>query len=340
MLRKFFASFVVFLFAIFAVPFVFVTLLYNTLSDEDFYKEDLADESYYLFIEQFPEIVDLEDFPNVTKEEFSELLEKVFKPEDLRFIVVAVVNQIKNIENTKDDVEIKIPLAQLSEKRDLMAKEFTNFLYKELPECAEDDMASSPQKLQDFKCIPKNLAKEDFQNRIAMELDRSLFAKLPGQYKLTLTLPEELINRDLIETVEDVFNLFFIIGLSWLALLLGILALIIRRPWKTIVKWEMGAILWAFAFHLVFITVFKYLGGIYGIVTHNIVANNLDIADSGNSGLYFGLRLLDFVLDRSDTAGWIPLLAFFAMILWFVFAVWGAKSSKEPGDGQKHKNLK
>ena len=130
MLRKFFASFVVFLFAIFAVPFVFVTLLYNTLSDEDFYKEDLADESYYLFIEQFPEIVDLEDFPNVTKEEFSELLEKVFKPEDLRFIVVAVVNQIKNIENTKDDVEIKIPLAQLSEKRDLMAKEFTNFLYK------------------------------------------------------------------------------------------------------------------------------------------------------------------------------------------------------------------
>lgn len=333
MLRKFFASFVVFLFAIFAVPFVFVTLLYNTLSDEDFYKEDLADESYYLFIEQLPEKVDLEDFPSVTKEEFAELLEKVFKPEDLRFIVVDVVDQIKNIENTQNDLEIKIPLGQLSGKRDLMAKEFTNFLYKELPECTESELISNPQQLQDFKCIPNGLAKEDFQNRIAMELDRGLFAKLPGHYKLTLTLPKGLEDRNLVETVENAFKLFLIIGLSWLALLLGILALIIRKPWQTVMKWEMGAILWAFAFHMIFITVFKFLGGIHGIVTHNIVVHDLNM----NDGQDFGLRLVDFVLDRSATASWIGLLYFICGVLWLVFAFWGAKSTD---DGQKHKNLK
>lgn len=322
MLRKFFASFVVFLFIIFAVPFTLMTQLYQTLSDEDFYERELVDYSYDVFIEKFPERIDLEEFPNVTQEEFVELIEAVFQPDDLRFIVEDVVEQVKDIENVEGILEIKVPLSQLSEKREVMAKELTAFLYKKLPGCENGEVFTSMAEMKDFQCIPEGVAKIDFQNRIALELDTKVFAKLPGQYILTLELPRDFEDRNLVKTVDGIFTIFIIIGLSWLALLLGILALIIRKPWKRVMKWEFGTIFLAFIIYTILNMIFKAFGGVHGIASYNI-----DMADQKNFGFDFGMRLIDFVLDKSFANVWILIVGALSAILCFVFAFWAADGS-------------
>ncbi|MFH1534310.1 MAG: hypothetical protein ABID64_05260, partial [Nitrospirota bacterium] len=88
MIRRIFAGFLVFIFVVLALPVITLFGFYKTFLDEDFYKGELLEGVYEMFISSIPVDVEWEEqFGTLDRDQFVEMLRDVYSSEDLVAIV-------------------------------------------------------------------------------------------------------------------------------------------------------------------------------------------------------------------------------------------------------------
>lgn len=235
MLRNLIAGFLSFIFVVTATPSFFAFGFYKTFSDKDFYSEEFSEVVYEAIANQLPKFFNYEDFKALTENDVEDLFRKIITKDDLHLVITELVQEFGEAKVKQDHtIEMNISLDWLADKEDILAREFTELLYKRLPKCAQSKVDA---KNEGFNCVPSDIAKIDFQQQIQRNLENGFFAKLPKEYSFFVNVPEKF-EGNLKDFFEKIFQTALITISFFLLIILILIALVtFSPPWK-ILKWE------------------------------------------------------------------------------------------------------
>lgn len=240
MLRKFFASFLSFLFVIIFTPFLFSVAIYSTFTDKDFYQGDFVDLAHRLIIIEAPKQMDYGEFNFLKEEDVARFVEKIADKEALRQMVVDIFDQFSTSSVEEGRIKFRIDLSWLIAKKQIIKSEITDIFYERLPKC-DERVEEFPE---DFSCVPKQFPRIDFEAYIGQMMDNKFFINVPGEYVFYLTVPDNFDG-----TLADFFGNISGIAFTSTALLLLVLLIMIGflifKPIWLVIKWEAKTLFFA-----------------------------------------------------------------------------------------------
>lgn len=240
MLRKFLAGVLFSFFIILFVPVALAFGFYSTFLDQNFYKGDFVKLVYDFAVDELPSSVNLSDFP-LSEEELKKIFLEVFDKEDVSFMVESFFDQLRSVDVPDNGVvNFAIDLNWLAQKNELAASKVAFALVNDLPDCE----SSSPPSDLFPKCLPQDVSKIDFQNRIQQTLDRELFSDVPSEIAFDFTFPPQVYGN-LFDYFDSLIAKVLTIGLFVLLFLLALMSLLIFSPWHTVLKWLSKAVFFA-----------------------------------------------------------------------------------------------
>lgn len=249
MFRKIFANFILVIFVILSVPVTLALGIYNTVSDENFYKGEFVDATYALVVDALPKAVisgttDSKESIPFDEKTLKGVLQTVVKKEDLVTIVDSFVTQfakaeVTTVEGKGNVIKFDIPMAWLVAKRHTLAQDLSAFFYDNLQPCktAKD---FSPLKIN---CIPKGVSRVSLENELKRALAKQLPA-IPDNFQFEMIAPPA-ISGNVSEYIGDIAGLVFKIAGAILLFLLFLIGLITFRPWASILNIESRALFWS-----------------------------------------------------------------------------------------------
>lgn len=240
MFRKFLAGLIFSLFTVLFVPVSLAFGISTTFLDQNFYKGDFVQLVYEFALDELPRNANLTELP-LSKEELKQILFEVFSKEDVAFMVESFFDQLKDVTVPDDGVvKFAINLDWLAQKNELISEKVAFALVNDLPACDTDN----PPSEKFPKCLPADVSKVDFQNRIEQTLDRELFSNVPSEISFNFTFPRP-ISGNVFNYFNSIVVKILTIGFFVLVFLLGLMSLIIFSPWNRIGKWLSRAIFFA-----------------------------------------------------------------------------------------------
>lgn len=272
MIRKFFASIFVLLFASLAGPLLFSWQIYENFTDPDFYTDDFYSAAHGVFLDEAGEIIKEKKISFVQDDvAINGLLKAAVPQASFNKILRDIVDQIWNTNLHGEKVlNLKVDFAAALKDNDKFYDAVFVYLQKNLPVCPEGDNI----EVGTLSCLDKNVAKDDFKAQVRAALDRELFLDIPNESAIELPFAVETTLSDFGEKASGVVFSFY---LSTLMLALLLTALIVYRPWERVVSWLSGAVFFA-ALHVIILAV----GVLY-------IVSNLDGAVAALIGVTFGL---------------------------------------------------
>lgn len=252
MVRRFFAGILLTLFLGLSIPLFLIWGSYNVLADKDFYTGEFLDITLSFSIDQIVDQFDVNKFSSLNGLEIRDIVKKAITKGDIELMINAFIDQIVNTEvSAEDKVNLKLPLDWLVLKFDTISNSIAEALYLELPNCTDiDSIEELKQNREELKCIPKNLAEEDFKIQVSAILDREVFSEIPDDFVFDMKVSPG-VTGSLGEFLEKIIHSIFIAGLAISVILLIFIALIIFRPFSSILMWEGTALFWFSAVSLI-----------------------------------------------------------------------------------------
>jgi hypothetical protein len=242
MIRKVLAGFLVFIFIVLALPIVTLFGFYKTFLDEDFYKGELLDGVYEMWIDTIPTDVEWEEqFGNLDRSQFVEMLREVYSPEDLVVVVEDIERQISEAKfNEKNILYLDIPFGWMRDKAPVLAESIAEMVASDLEPC---------ETIEDFNvnqhnCIPEGVMTSTVKDGIKIDLEKQILVDIPEIYELEVKLVEmeSQVGEDVSDYFTRALNNGFIISIVVLIAVLLLIALMIFRPFTRVMKWEFRAI--------------------------------------------------------------------------------------------------
>jgi hypothetical protein len=225
-------------FALVLMPLTFLLGFYNTFFDKAFYTQDIAGFSYTFVTEHLPPSDDVASTDIVSENDLEVIFKKVFTKQDFSDFFgksyEAIKSDLSHVDN--GEVNLSIPLDIFKGKQSDIATEAANILYAKTPPCAEKVIPKN------FECIPKGLQKPDFTSKLMYQMDRELFSKIPSTFDMVIKVPS-FVGPDILGFVNGAFRWMFVGGFFFAILFLGLIALLIKKPWQLVLQYEAKAVL-------------------------------------------------------------------------------------------------
>lgn len=264
MLRKIFANFILVIFVILSVPVTLALGIYNTISDENFYKGEFVDATYTLIADALPKAMigldeSKEDIPFDAKT-LSGVFKTVVKKEDLVTIVDSFVTQfvkaeVTTVEGKGNVIKFDIPLKWLVVKQKTLAQDLSAYFYDNLQPC-KSNKDFSPTKIN---CIPKGVSRVSLENELKRALAKQLPA-IPDNFQFEFVAPPH-VTGNVSEYIGDIAGLVFKIAGTVLLFLLFLIGLITFRPWASILNIESRALFWSAFYTGIVLAVLYFVPG-------------------------------------------------------------------------------
>lgn len=251
MIRKIFAGFLVFIFIVIALPVITLFGFYKTFLDEDFYKGEFLEGIYELLIDSIPSDVEWEEqFGDLDRDQFIEMLREIYLLEDLVFVVENIEKQIKEAKfNEEEILYLSVPFDWMKEKAPILAESIAETIISDLEPC--ESMAEF--NVNRHNCIPEGVLVSTIQDGIKLDFERQMLIDVPEVYEFEINLVgiEAQVGEDLSDYFVSILNNGLIISVIVLVVVLLLIALVIFRPFTSVMKWEFRAIFLASVIPLV-----------------------------------------------------------------------------------------
>ncbi len=251
MIRKIFAGFLVFIFIVIALPVITLFGFYKTFSDEDFYKGELLEGVYELLIDSIPEDVEWEEqFGDLDRDQFVEMLREVYSPDDFVVIVENIENQIKEAKFNEEEVmHLSIPFGWMREKAPILAESIAEIVISDLEPC--ESMADFD--VNRHNCIPEGVLVSTIQDGVKLDLQEQILVDVPEVYEFDINLVgiDAQVGEDVSDYFVSILNNGLVVSVIVLVVVLLLIALVIFRPFTSVMKWEFRAIFLASVIPLV-----------------------------------------------------------------------------------------
>ena len=221
--------------------------------DADFFNEEVYESAH-------EEVVDFavyrsdykEDFGEIPEEDFEELVLETFRPADLQYFVEDIFDQLESkTVSSEGTVTFALDFKYFVEKLNELAVNVAEYKYEK---------------------FDVQVPYEDFEAEVLAELNTELSDSLKNP-SVTFSIP--FPGSELDELIGIAIAIGFWGGLLILLLLLGIVALIIFRPWFVVLRWVSITVLVAGLLLLLmsWSILFAPLAGFYEVVLKPFVLN-------------------------------------------------------------------
>lgn len=259
MIRKVLAGFLVFIFIVLALPVATLFGFYKTFLDEDFYKGELLDGVYEMWIDTIPSDVEWEEqFGTLDRDQFIVMLREVYSSEDLVSVVEEIEEQISDAKfNEKNVLYLDIPFDWMREKAPVLAESIAEIVISDLEPCESIEEFDVNQ----HNCIPEGVLASTVKDGIKIDLERQILIDIPEVYEFEVKLVEmeSQVGEDVSDYFSRALNNGFTISIVVLIIVLLLIALMIFRPFSRVMKWEFRAIFLASIVPLVTYTSLYFL---------------------------------------------------------------------------------
>ncbi len=247
MIRKILAGVLLSVFVISSVLFYTVIVLYLTVFNKDFYSSDeFTAYSYDLALSELPKYFDGNLPEGFSPEYVSDVIKKYITAAELKPLIADFGMQISEAIKIGGNRVFTLDLGVFRDKRNLIVEEFANHLVGNLNTCID----SSVYVLENPRCIPTGISKNDFIRQFKSTLDRKLFSQVPDQFTFSLNLPS--VEKS---GIFELSYLLVYVYLSILIILLILVGLLVFKPFVRILKWIIFGILSSLILFAIFVFV-------------------------------------------------------------------------------------
>jgi len=252
-LRKAIAVLLVIIFALIALPALFLRSVASTYLSSDFYSGKIVDQSYEYVVEFIADGVSKEKNIGAyfTKEDILDLIKKYVSVELIHDFANDFNGQIKGINEGRRNDGIVISLAPIKGKMDLIAGDISKKIVEAVPTC-EIGLDDKPVDLEYVEgkpnCIPDGFDKSQIIQSIRHEVENELNDTIPGEFRVELsgknspsaTLKQILSFIDYLQVILPLIMIVFLL----------IVALLLYSPYSLVTKFVGGAMMLAGLFGL------------------------------------------------------------------------------------------
>jgi len=274
------------IFALVTIPTFFIRSIVKTYLDPGFYSGPVIEESHEYLIEHLNK-QNSEDQALTTyfnEAELDEFTRKYVTRDALQSVVQDFITQMNNITDGRKSNVIAVSLMPLKERIPEMSSEMSKQIIDSTPDCEErieDLEAFIDDELPD--CIPLEIDRTSLENPLALEIEKSLNEKIPGEYSLNLNTVD---NEDAAAFTQLLFIFKYaqmILPLFMLILLL-LMALIIYKPYTKVMKFIGSSFL---------------VGGIFALIAGQLFSQIPEIFKESINGLNsFYSFLIGFIVEK------------------------------------------
>ncbi len=314
MIRKVLAGFLVFIFIVLALPVVTLLGFYKTFLDENFYKGELLDGVYEMWIDSIPTDVEWEEqFGTLNRDQFVEMLREVYSAEDLVVVVEDIESQISEAKFNEDNIlYLNIPFGWMREKAPLLAESIAEMVVSDLEPCESIDEFDINQ----HNCIPEGVLVSTVKDGVKIDLEEQILKDVPEIYEFEIELVsmEAQTGEDVSEYFTRALNNGIVISVVALVVVLLLIALVVFRPFTRVMKWEFRAI---------------FLASIIPLVTYvslYFLAEKLEFTET--QAQFDLIALIIKSLSQTLIKYLIP-IAIVSLGLWILFMVFDKKNDSK-----------
>ncbi|MBU1152118.1 hypothetical protein KJ632_04820 [Patescibacteria group bacterium] len=309
--RKFFAGALIAFFIFLSLPAAFIWASAKTLSDEEFYTEQLSDSLYSILIEEGQNFYADFKVLDIPESKFRDILMRTIQRDDLRGAIAVNIENLKSVEfDAEGKAKLVINLSIFDEKFDKFADQISRFWFETLSECDN----TKPVYKGDFICIPEGFDGDDYRMFVASELDKQIFSDFPSEVVREIDVSETFLkNRgNVLEFFGYLLNQFYLVVSLILLLLLLLIGLLIFKPAIRVFKWVMKTLALASAFvlalsfsisYIIPTIVQKFFEGInlvlYNVFAHSLTVNLLQLAIPVFV-IGFGFWIVGIIFDENE----------------------------------------
>lgn len=295
MLRKFFAGFFATVFIMTLTPLMFLVGTYNVLAEKSFYTEDFADESYDFLLNSVPSFLENEEFKSLTGVEANKILVGTLSEDDYSLALGEIYDSVSSSVFRDSALDVVIPLEWLLNRKEVLAKELSEFLYDEREDAA--------------------MAKIDYQAKLSQDLANGVFSGIPSELHLTTSVPKNLEGL-MVDYFAYIFMLFVAAIALFLFAVLIIEALFVYKSGEGVLKVGFKTLFLGALFFSITLIVL--------LISSNLILANLGSTFDGNGelvlvvfyglfvavlfkSLFYKFFILSLVFVLVTLGGWITL---------------------------------
>jgi len=228
-------------FIVLAVPLIGAFGIYKTFLNEDFYKGEVLEIVYELWVGAAVDAVDVEDVSfSLDKDKFMEVLQEVFTADDLALMIDDIKNEIDEAVFLEGGViPIELSFKWLIDRSDVMAESVTDLIVDGLEPCKSVDEFNPDE----FNCIPEGFSISTIKDEVRADLKAQLVNDIPESYSFDIETKLDIkAGEDVSDYVNSIIHDVFFIGSLVLLFVLLLLGLVVFKPAVRVFKWEMKAI--------------------------------------------------------------------------------------------------
>ena len=258
MIRKIITSLFVLIFALLAIPTLFLRSVTINYLDPGFYEGTFLDQTYSDTLSFVSDEIykDEQVSKYFSKQEVGTLIETNFTKENIKEIVKDFVAQIKAIKDKRKTDAIKISFLPIQENISKMSEDVAKKMLSTVPSCAEGREFVLPASGELPQCLPVDYDRQPVEDEIKNIISRQLSNIIPGEFSLVTGNDE----TKLYESFNIVYYLEMILPLVMLIVLLLIM-LIVYRPYTRVMGFSGSALVLAGIFGIATVQLMKYLPG-------------------------------------------------------------------------------
>ncbi len=264
-LRRAIAVLLVLVFALVALPALFLKSISSTYLNPNFYEGKIIDKSYEYIVDFVSgEVAKEEDVKDYFSEnEIKEMITKYVPSSLVHDIAVEFTTQLKNINDGRKKDSIVVSLLPVKENMGLIANDISGKIVTDIPACevSEDEEDSTEEEEFEVEyvderpaCIPPDFDTTEIVAKIKHEIEKELNNIMPGEFTLELAIEDEN-QATFRQMISFVSYLEIILPLIMIVFLL-LIALFVYSPYSLVSKFTGSAL---------------FLGGVFGLAASQLL---------------------------------------------------------------------
>lgn len=234
MIRKLFVSLIVIIFVNFMAVAVMLWSFEKNYLSADFYNGPAGEKISEIAATRLSKKIVEENTQsdlNLTEADYYQMIKSLFSKEFIHLTAQSTLDQLANYHEKKS---LKISLSSLKENTQPATLEIAETIVAGMEECKKEDL-QTPQPTQ-LKCIPPGMEKEELVVQVQQEIETNLIAYIPDEIVIDKNgqLQDQL---NAISTFLSEKEQYEKAAIIFLVVVLLLIALIIFKPWHSIVTW-------------------------------------------------------------------------------------------------------
>jgi len=276
MIRKTIAILFILVFALLALPTLFLRSITTTYLDPKFYEGPVLDEAYSYAVNFVSNEINKDE--QVSKYfsagDVKKLIEENFTKDNVREITKDFIAQLKAISDKRKTDAIKISLLPIKENIAKMSGMIADRILADVPDCT-DENAVIVQGAQVPACIPTQIDRNQVKAEIENAVEKRITEVIPGdELKIDTANENDDTQMKLFEVLNVVHYAEMILPLFMMIVLLLIM-LILYKPYTRVMAFAGAALLSAGVVCLAAVQLIKYLPGMFNATNNNVEILNL-----------------------------------------------------------------